>query len=118
MVGIVTFRTLADGIVSEQQAFNSGPVDDTVDFLHSFDFAVTIHRIEEGDVGKGKRGFCLLKAHSSSKGCSWREYGLITRENQALINNFNMVGLHNPKFSRRKSLEFRQSTGSCAKVSK
>jgi hypothetical protein len=29
-----------------------------------------------------------------------------------------MVGLHNPKFSRRKSLEFRQSTGSCAKVSK
>ena len=67
MVGIIAFRALADGIVSEYQAFNPGPVDDTVDFFHSFDGAVMIHRTEEGDVGEGEAGH-FLEAHISSKG--------------------------------------------------
>ncbi len=67
MVGIVAFRALADGIVSEHQALDPGPVDDTVDFLHSFDGLVPIHRFEKGDVGKGETGH-FLEAHISSKG--------------------------------------------------
>ena len=35
MVGIVPFRALAHRIVSENQAFNPGPVDDTGDLLES-----------------------------------------------------------------------------------
>ena len=42
MVGIVTFRALANGIVSEHQAFNPGPVDDTVDLFPSLDGAVSM----------------------------------------------------------------------------
>jgi len=67
MVSIVAFRALADGIVSEDQAFNPGPVDDTVDLLHSFDGLVAIHRFEKGDVGEGETGH-FFEAHISSKG--------------------------------------------------
>lgn len=47
-------------------AFNPGPVDDTVDFLHSDDGPFPIHRFEEGDVGEGEAGH-FLEAHISSK---------------------------------------------------
>ena len=67
MVGIVAFRVLTDGIVSEHQAFNPGPVDDTVDLLHSYDGPVAIHGFEKGDVGEGEAGH-FLEAHISSKG--------------------------------------------------
>ena len=67
MVGVVAFRTLSDGIVSEHQAFNPGPVDDTVDLLHSYDGPVAIHGFEKGDVGEGEAGH-FLEAHISSKG--------------------------------------------------
>ena len=66
MVGIVAFRALADGIISEHQAFNPGPVDDTVDLLHSYDGPVPIHRFEKGDIGKGEAGH-FLEAHIFSK---------------------------------------------------
>jgi len=67
MVGIVAFRVLTDGIVSEHQAFNPGPVDDTVDLLHSYDGPVAIHGFEKGDVGEGEAGH-FLEAHISSQG--------------------------------------------------
>ncbi len=67
MVGIVTFRAFTDGIVSEQQAFNPGPVDDAVDLLHSLDGAVSIQRFEKSDISKGEAGY-FLEAHGSSKG--------------------------------------------------
>ena len=66
-VGIVTFRTLADGIVSEHQTLNPGPVDDTVDLLHSYDGPVAIHGFEKGDVGEGEAGH-FLEAHISFQG--------------------------------------------------
>lgn len=72
MVGIVAFRALADGIVSEHQAFNPGPVDDTVDLFHSFDGLVAIHRFEKGDVGEGEAGH-FFEAHISSKGVNLEE---------------------------------------------
>jgi len=72
MVGIVAFRTLTDRIVSEQQAFNPAPVDDTVDLLHSYDGSVPIHRFEEGDVSEGETGH-FLEAHISSKGVKLEE---------------------------------------------
>ena len=76
MVGIVAFRALADGIISEHQAFNPGPVDDTVDLLHSDDGPVPIHRFEKGDIGEGEAGH-FLEAHISSKGVKlekiWRK---------------------------------------------
>ena len=72
MIGIVAFRALADRIVSEQQAFNPGPIDDTVDFFHSFDGLVVIHRFEKGDVGEGETGH-FLEAHISSKGVNLEE---------------------------------------------
>ena len=67
MVGIVAFRTLADGIVFEYQTLDPGPVDDTVDLLHSYDGPVAIHGFEKGDVGKGEVGH-FLEAHISSQG--------------------------------------------------
>ena len=67
MVGIVAFRVLTDGIVSEHQAFNPGPIDDTVDLLHSYDGPVAIHGFEKGDVGEGEAGH-FPEAHISSKG--------------------------------------------------
>ena len=67
MVGIVAFRALADGIVSEHQAINPGPVNDIVDLLHSFSGLVVIHRFEKGDVGEGETGH-FFEAHISSKG--------------------------------------------------
>ena len=52
MIGFGAFSIFPDGIASEYQLLNLGPVDDGVDFLHSFDGAVSIHRVEEGDVGR------------------------------------------------------------------
>jgi hypothetical protein len=72
MVGIVAFRALADGIISEHQAFNPGPVDDTVDLLHSYDGPVVILGVEEGDVGEREAGH-FLEAHISSKGVNLEE---------------------------------------------
>lgn len=67
MIGVVAFRAFSDGIVSEHQAFNPGPVDDTVDLFHSFDGPIAIWRVEEDDVGEGEAGY-FLEAHISSKG--------------------------------------------------
>jgi len=67
MVGIVALRALTDGIVSEHQAFDPGPVDDIVDLFHSLDGAVTIQRFEKGDIGEGEVGH-FLEAHGSSMG--------------------------------------------------
>ena len=67
VVGIVPFRALADGVVSEHQAFNPGPVDDTVDLFHSFNGPIAIRRVEEGDVGEGEARY-FLEAHISSTG--------------------------------------------------
>jgi hypothetical protein len=72
MVGIIAFRAFADRVISEHQTFNPGPVDDTVDLLHSFDGPVVILGVEEGDVGKGEAGH-FLEAHISSKGMNLEE---------------------------------------------
>jgi hypothetical protein len=50
-ISFASFSTLADGIAStNHQWLDLGPVDDSVDLLHSFDGPVTIQGVEKGDV--------------------------------------------------------------------
>jgi len=116
MVGIVAFRALTDGIVSEQQAFNPGPVDDTVDFFHSFDSPVVIQGVEKGDVGKGEAGH-FLEAHISSKGVNLEEIWHKTNGSQVLINYISMLSLHKQEFATENHRKGKNDTSSCAKLS-
>ena len=84
MVSEIAFRTLADGIISEHQAFNPGPVDDTVDLFHSFDGPIAIRRVEEGDVGEGEARY-LLEAHISSKGVKLESIWHTSKEMSSII---------------------------------
>jgi len=66
MVGFASFSAFADGIASEDQWLDLGPVDDSADLLHSFDGPVAIQGVKKGDVGKGEMDVCFLVAHGSS----------------------------------------------------
>jgi len=72
-VGAVSLKAFTDGIGSEQERFDSGPFNDTIDFFHSFDGSVLFHGVKNGDVGEGDIGFHFFKAHDSSKQFNWKE---------------------------------------------
>jgi len=65
----------ADGIGSHEQFFDSGPIDDGINLLHSFDGPVFLHGRHKRDVGEGEIGLHFLEAHSSSKGDFGSNYG-------------------------------------------
>ena len=54
-IDLVAFRTFADGIISHDEVFNTGPIDDGVDLLHSFDGPVMFHGTKERNV----RDLCI-----------------------------------------------------------
>ena len=73
-IGIITFKAFTDRVFSQKQAFNSGAVNNSVDLFHSFDGPVLFHRVEKGDIGKGKVGFHVFEAHNSSKLFNLKEF--------------------------------------------
>src|SRR5659263_17585 len=98
-IGIIAFEALADRVVSQKQAFNSGPVDNGVDLFHSFDGPVIFHGIKKGYIGKGEIGFHVFEAHSSSKLFNLKELCLKRKHlSSNIINNINILALRNHKF--------------------
>ena len=66
-ISLVSFGAFADGIVSQEECFDLGPIDNGVDLLHSFDGPVAFQRREQRDIGEREVGFHFLEAHSSSR---------------------------------------------------
>ena len=65
--GAIFLKAFTDGIVSQKQALDSGPINDTIDFIHSLDGSVLFHGVKNGDVGEGEIGFHIFEAHGSSR---------------------------------------------------
>ena len=72
-IGFISFVTFPDGVISDKDAVNVGPIDSGIDLLHSFDGAVAIERVEKSDIGKGEVGIHFLEAHSSSMRMNLKE---------------------------------------------
>jgi len=72
-ISLVPLGAFSDGIVSKEQGFDSGPIDNGIDLLHSFDGPVTFQRRKQRDVGEGEVGFHFLEAHSSSRRMNLKE---------------------------------------------
>lgn len=72
-ISLVPLGAFTDGIVSKEQGFDSGPIDNGIDLLHSFDGSVTFQRRKQGDVGEGEVGFHFLEAHRSSREMNLKE---------------------------------------------
>jgi len=91
-VGAVSLKAFTDGIVSQKQAFDFGPVNDPIDFFHSLDGPVLFHGVKNGDVGEGEIGFHIFEAHGSSKQFnlqeSWHKNTGMSREK---INNIKYI---------------------------
>jgi len=66
-ISLVPFGAFADGIVSQEQGFDSRPIHYGIDLLHSFDGPITFQRRKQGDIGEGEVGFHFLEAHMSSR---------------------------------------------------
>jgi hypothetical protein len=99
-IGIVSFKAFTNGIVSQEQAFNSGPVDSGVDLFHSFDSAVLFHRVKKGYISEGEVGFHIFEAHSSSKRFNLKE---LCQKNRGLssniYNNINILAFNDHKLA-------------------
>jgi len=68
-IGFIPFNAFTDGIVSQEQTFDFGPINDAIDFFHSFDGSVLFHGSKKRDIGEGEIGFHIFEAHDdSSKG--------------------------------------------------
>jgi hypothetical protein len=95
-IGIVSFKAFTDGIVSQKQAFNSGPIHRGVDLCHSFDSPVLFHGVKKGYIGEGKVGFHIFEAHSSSERFNLKE---LCQKNRGLLkymhSNINILALYN-----------------------
>jgi hypothetical protein len=66
-ISLVPFGAFADGIVSKEQVFDSGPIHNGVDLFHSFDGSVPFQGREQRDIGEGEVGFHFLECHRSSR---------------------------------------------------
>ena len=99
-IGIVSFKALADRVVSQKQAFNSGPVNNSVDLFHSFNSPVLFHRVKKGYIGEGEVGFHIFEAHSSSKRFYLKELCPKSRDlSRHICYNISILDLHNCKFA-------------------
>jgi len=122
-ISVVAFKAFTDGIVSHKQAFNSRPVDNSIDLFHSFDSPIFFHGVKKGNIGKGEVGFHFFEAHSSSTLFNLKE---LCQENRGLssniYNNINILALNGNGFQQRiRGKELVMQTDkqtSCAKVSK
>src|SRR5450756_1500611 len=107
-IGVASFKALADRVVSQKQAFDSGPVHSGVDLLHSFDGPVLFHGVKKGDIGEGEVSFHLFEAHNSSKLFYLKELCLKSRGlSRHIYNNINILALHNCKFTTRTQQQWK-----------
>jgi hypothetical protein len=65
-IRFISFKAIADGIVSEKDLFDGLPIDGGINFFHSFDGPIPFAGVKKGNVGKGQGGFDFFEAHSSS----------------------------------------------------
>jgi hypothetical protein len=99
-IGVVSFKALADWVVSQKQAFYSGPVDGGVDMFHSFNGPVLFHRVKKGYIGEGEVSFHLFEAHNSSKLFYLKELCRKSKHlSRYIYNNINILAFHNHKFA-------------------
>ena len=68
-IGIVTLEAFTNRIVSQKQAFNSGPVYRNIDEFHSFDRPILFHRVKKRDIGKSEVSFHVFEARYKQKLC-------------------------------------------------
>jgi len=88
----VSLKAFADGIVSQKQTFYSGPINDTIDFFHSFDGPVLFHGVKNGDIGESEVGFHIFEAHDSSKRLNLEKfYQKRTGLSSNIMNNINIL---------------------------
>ena len=66
-IRFVSLCAFTDRIGSQEEFFDSGPIHDGIDLLHSFDSAVLFDRREKRDVSEGEVGLHFFEAHSSSR---------------------------------------------------
>jgi len=83
-VRAVSLKAFTDGIVSQKQAFDFGPINDTIDFFHSLDGPVLFHGVKNGDIGEGEIGFHVFE-HNSSKRSKFE--GILS-ETQLLVKRY------------------------------
>ena len=50
-----------------EERFDSGPIHDGIDLIHSFDSSVLFYGREEGDVSEGEAALHFLEAHNPSQ---------------------------------------------------
>jgi len=72
-ISCVALCALPNGIASHEQVFDSGPIHDGVDLLHSFDGPVLLHGRKEGEIREGEIGLHFLEAHKSSEAVYFKE---------------------------------------------
>lgn len=65
-IGLIALAAFADGITSQKQILDAGPIHDGVDLFHFCDGPVMFHRRKEGNIRKAQVGFHFLEAHKSS----------------------------------------------------
>jgi hypothetical protein len=91
-VGAVALKAFTDGVVSEQERFDSGPINGPIDIFHSLDGPVLFHGVKNGDVGEGEIGFHIFKAHDSSKRLNLNESCQKTMHlSSNMCNNINIL---------------------------
>ena len=72
-ISSVALGAFPNGIASHEQVFDSGPIHDGVDLLHSFDGLVLLHGRKEGEISEGEIGFHVLEAHKSAEMIYFKE---------------------------------------------
>jgi len=72
-ISLVSLSAFADGIVSQEQVFDSGPIHNGIDLFHSFDGPVTFQGRKQGDIGEGEVGFHFLECHKPSRKMNLKE---------------------------------------------
>ena len=116
-IGFIPFAAFSDRIISDQYAVYSGPIDSGIDLFHSADGAVTIQRVEKGDVGKGEVRFHFLEAHSSSRCMNlkklWQKYEQMSSNSKIISTCCRLITafMTNVHHNKNKNLPC------CAKVS-
>lgn len=83
-IGIIAFKAFPSGVVYQKQVFNSGPVNRNIDQFHSLDGPVLFDRVKKREIGEGKTGFHIFKAHDSSRYINLKE---LYRGNRGLTRN-------------------------------
>jgi hypothetical protein len=95
-IGLVAFMAFADGITSQKQILDTGPLHDGVDLFHSCDGPIVFHGIKKRNIRKGEVAFHFLEAHRSSRVMNLKE---IWHKTGQMSSNINMLSTNNGVFN-------------------